>query len=470
MKKSVRHMRYFIVIVCIALGLSMVFVATRLKANDDVSKAVELLQQSADHGDATAQTKLGILYARGVGVVKDANKSVQLYQAAANQNNAVAQYLLARLYERGDGVPKDLNKAIHLFQQAVEEGYAPAQFYLGLLYQTGNGVVEDLSKAGELYQKAANQDYAPAEFFLGSLYEKGKGVPKSIDKAIELYERASQQGDDAATLYLGAMYEQGHDVSKDLKKAAEIYSKMADKGNRIAKQKLKKLQAQLSPSPAQQVPAQSAKKPIPEPDDCARKFQEALNYNSGMNSVHINGDETVKRLKSLATQSCPEAIAQLAVFAEEGNWAPSVPKSDKAAQELGNLAMAAGLQQRAEEGRPTAQYMFGFFYQHGLGGVAEDSDKGIDIRNEAAKAGYPEAQWWLASLFEKYNYHTDAIYWYQRAAAQGDAWAQMDLGILYEKGSGVPKDTAKAAELFRQAASQGLVNASQELRKMKRRK
>ncbi len=39
----------------------------------------------------------------------------------------------------------------------------------------------------------------------------------------------------------------------------------------------------------------------------------------------------------------------------------------------------------------------------------------------------------------------------QRAAA-GDKWAQLDLGIRYEEGRGVPPDAAKAERLYRLAA------------------
>jgi TPR repeat protein len=43
----------------------------------------------------------------------------------------------------------------------------------------------------------------------------------------------------------------------------------------------------------------------------------------------------------------------------------------------------------------------------------------------------------------------------QKAADKGDAFAQDNLGWLYENGQGVPKDLRKAAELFQKAADQG---------------
>jgi hypothetical protein len=36
--------------------------------------------------------------------------------------------------------------------------------------------------------------------------------------------------------------------------------------------------------------------------------------------------------------------------------------------------------------------------------------------------------------------------WYRRAAEQGDSQAQYSLGLLYEKGQGVPRDIVEAAK------------------------
>src|SRR5262245_2154899 len=44
---------------------------------------------------------------------------------------------------------------------------------------------------------------------------------------------------------------------------------------------------------------------------------------------------------------------------------------------------------------------------------------------------------------------------WQKAADQEPAAAQYNLGLLYEKGEGVPKDLGKAAKLYKRAADQG---------------
>lgn len=49
----------------------------------------------------------------------------------------------------------------------------------------------------------------------------------------------------------------------------------------------------------------------------------------------------------------------------------------------------------------------------------------------------------------------DQIAKLQREAQAGDPDAQYNLAYLYENGLGVPKDEAKALELYQQAAAQG---------------
>ena len=47
-----------------------------------------------------------------------------------------------------------------------------------------------------------------------------------------------------------------------------------------------------------------------------------------------------------------------------------------------------------------------------------------------------------------------AIYWFQKAAKSGNAKAQYNLGLLYEKGDGVSKNLRKAVKWYHRAAEQ----------------
>jgi Sel1 repeat len=53
----------------------------------------------------------------------------------------------------------------------------------------------------------------------------------------------------------------------------------------------------------------------------------------------------------------------------------------------------------------------------------------------------------------------EAIKWYRKAAEQGDALAQFNLGIMYTKGEGVSQNATEAALWYHLAADHGLAGA-----------
>jgi TPR repeat protein len=62
--------------------------------------------------------------------------------------------------------------------------------------------------------------------------------------------------------------------------------------------------------------------------------------------------------------------------------------------------------------------------------------------------------------------YEEAVSWYKKAAYQGNAMAQKNLGNLYRTGHGVPKDRKEAIKWCEKAADQGNEYAKKELRKM----
>ena len=48
--------------------------------------------------------------------------------------------------------------------------------------------------------------------------------------------------------------------------------------------------------------------------------------------------------------------------------------------------------------------------------------------------------------------YQQAAYWYGKAANQDDGYAQLNLGVMYEKGWGVPQNLERAKQLYARAA------------------
>lgn len=99
--------------------------------------------------------------------------------------------------------------------------------------------------------------------------------------------------------------------------------------------------------------------------------------------------------------------------------------------------------------------------------TADDLQAGIDAFNrgdlpgamtlyeKAAEAGSPEAQVRLGFLLDHAEDNEKAVHWYRAAADQGYPDGLGGLEEMYAKGEGVPRDPAKARELFEKAGEAG---------------
>jgi uncharacterized protein len=70
---------------------------------------------------------------------------------------------------------------------------------------------------------------------------------------------------------------------------------------------------------------------------------------------------------------------------------------------------------------------------------------------------YTSGTWTIAKNDES------AADWYRKAALQGDAEGQYHLGLCYDRGLGVPKNTILALDWYNKAARQGNSSAQYEL-------
>ena len=84
-----------------------------------------------------------------------------------------------------------------------------------------------------------------------------------------------------------------------------------------------------------------------------------------------------------------------------------------------------------------------------------------------AQQGDADAQYNFGVMYERgegiAKDEAEAVRWYTQAAAQGNADAQYNLGIMYSQGRGVAKDEAEAVRWYRKAAAQGDAGAQKNL-------
>jgi uncharacterized protein len=90
----------------------------------------------------------------------------------------------------------------------------------------------------------------------------------------------------------------------------------------------------------------------------------------------------------------------------------------------------------------------------------------MPLWKKAAEAGYAPAQVWLGEILDKGEEDEQAVEWYRKAAAQGDAAGEYGLGGMYAKGEGVKKDFEQARLYFQRAAEKDFLIAVRLMRDM----
>jgi uncharacterized protein len=112
-------------------------------AAQDFAEAARWYRRLAARGDASAQTTLGLMYARGWGLAPNLAEARRWWSLAAAQNDAGAQHNLGMVYLQGQGVGRDLPQALHWFGRAAQSGHVASQRLLGLMYFDGEGTARD---------------------------------------------------------------------------------------------------------------------------------------------------------------------------------------------------------------------------------------------------------------------------------------------------------------------------------------
>ena len=184
-----RPVHAFVALILLVLGMGAI------AHSADYAAEAARLKLLAEKGDPAAQSDLGVLLHKGLGVPKDDVEAARLYRLAANQDDTKGQANLAALYYFGDGVPRDYAEAVRLARLAADKGDPVGQVILGACYSGGaGGLARDESEAVRLYKLSADQNNGIAQLLLAGMYEKGRGVEKDPAEAFRLYGLSASQG------------------------------------------------------------------------------------------------------------------------------------------------------------------------------------------------------------------------------------------------------------------------------------
>jgi len=96
------------------------------------AESVRAIQTAAIRGDAASQNALGVMYAHGIGVLRNYVRAEYWFRKAADQRFGAALYHLGVLYKVGpDGIHQDLSKANDYMTASALAGFRPTMNQLG---------------------------------------------------------------------------------------------------------------------------------------------------------------------------------------------------------------------------------------------------------------------------------------------------------------------------------------------------
>lgn len=505
--------------------------------DQDYAKAREWLQRAANAGYAPAQHRLGVLAREGgPGAPKNSEDAERWLLAAARQGHAEAQLYLGSAYmSYFDDAPKP-EEARKWFLAAAESGNAAAYVHLGHMYHTDDyGVRQDHAEAAKWYLRAAAVGEVFAYMLLAQLYADPSSSVHDPVQAYYWFARAIADGDLFASEQLAKL--ESSMTPEQRSRAKRLLADSAPPGPQRAEPASDSTAASHEPvgsataspagpltsgvprGPAGSNPVLEAQRDLEAATAKKREAQAAheaaLAHLAALDGKDAALKARLEAIKASAGQlpgsgppiQVPDAVApelsvdfvkyELALRRGRGtvemlqtsaptrfaSWNAAAHRGDPFGLLLVSRCLDLGLmvpedpdraftlcRQSAELGLPHAQNHLGYMHHFGRG-TAVNLPLAAAWYQKAADQGLAQAQVNLA----KFLYHgaegipqdhRRAYEWTRKAAEAGHADAQHLMGVFYSNGTVVPKDPAIAATWFERSALQEFVFAQEDLGKL----
>ena len=175
----------------------------------DFETAFAVWEPLAQKGNANAQFKLGGMFAKGKGVIKNIETAFVWYSKAAFNGHKRAAYNKAFMLTKGMGTPKDEKEAFNIYHRLAANGdVIEAQHAVAVAYAKGAGVRQDFKLAKKWYDKAALSNYITTQIDLSD-FLLASSDPEYRLMAIFWIEVACIQGNSKAMKRAQHLYKSG---------------------------------------------------------------------------------------------------------------------------------------------------------------------------------------------------------------------------------------------------------------------
>lgn len=401
-----------------------------------ITDSISIIMLQAQAGNAVAQNTVGLWYYLGKDTIRqDYKQALQWWARAAKQDNADAIGNMAMCYQLGRGTSADSAMAVKLYEAAVKKGNKnvipqherlsdKGSVFSSLLlrecYLKGIGIDKSPQQATVYLEKAAKGGHVDSQYMLALQLLNGK----QAEKAAVWFKQAAAKGHVGATYYYGNMLHKGTGVRQDKQSGIALLKQAAGK------------------------------------DFNAANYQLGLIYKDG-DGVDKDTAKAFSYIKKAALKGSPNAQWILGMMYLNGEGVSQ--DYYFAAQWLAEQALTTHKKEinellKEDNEGPFSQYLLGLRKYH----VDKDYDGAIDCFKKVEKANNIEGTTMLAVCYANKDYEKrnlkKAIKQLTKAAATSPA-AQYYLSAMYETGTGVDKDDAKAVELLKTTADKGVAYA-----------
>lgn len=424
----------------------------------DYPKAVESFGRASEKGSESAAYMLGYCYREGLGVETNVVKAFEYFKLADERKSLPGAYALGVAYENGVGVSVDYTEALGGYTRACEaewedpltgnttakaktgcdrigeigkywkpanvENNAEAQYHVGLCFANGTGVAKNLETAYGWYVKSAGQNFTEGIVSMADALYYGRGVSEDKAAAAKAYEHGYQVEDVHSTYMLAVSYENGYGFEKNLTTAFTLYGKAAEKEYAGASDA-----AKVIALPAQYWDDAMVKK------DAIAQYKLGCCYSRGNCGVNKDDSQAFKLFRMSADQGNEDALYVVALCYRDGIG------TSKNEEEQKKALFAA-----AKKSHVASLATIGDLYRDG-NLVSRDFTMSLEYFNKAIEGGLEAAKSSAAQI------NKIGLYW--KAANDGDAEAQFNLGVCYRDGVQISVNDDVATLWFEKSSSQG---------------
>ncbi|MBL8519673.1 MAG: sel1 repeat family protein [Betaproteobacteria bacterium] len=336
-------------------------------------------------------------------------------------------------------VHADIQPLMELAQQFAAQGDAGAQAAVKVLSNAGNEAEARLFT--QWLVEKARKGHAPAQFQLALQLESA--AESRLDQAVEWYQRAVDQRYVLAYNNLAVLYLQGRGVAKNPQKAAELSRYAAERGNAAAATRLGTLY-----ETGEGVPRDGA---------------QALHWHEKAAALGSPGSHTSLFFMYARGEMVPKDLVKAAAYLNqaaelEEPIAMSMFLDNRAKVPVTVQSPSTVIRKAAESGDGAAQLALALRLQSGDKYIAKDEAAALRWLRRAASEGHAEAQ---AQLGYQYlmgigvaKSDRDAIDWTRMAVKANNPMGLANMGAMHLMGNSMMRpDPKQAADFFRRAAA-----------------